>query len=754
MKKGDHLFLVDGSGYIFRAYHALPPLTRKSDGLPVGAVSGFCNMLWKLMQDARNTDVGVVPTHFAVIFDYSSKTFRNEMYTEYKANRSAPPEDLVLQFGLIRQATRAFSLPCIEMEGFEADDLIATYARLACEAGGDTTIVSSDKDLMQLVGPTVGMYDPMKDKQIGIPEVIEKWGVPPEKMIDLQALVGDSVDNVPGVPGIGPKTAAQLLETYGDLDALLARAGEIKQEKRRQTIIDNADSARISRELVRLKNDVPIAVGEKLDDFVLQPPDGPRLISFLKAMEFTTLTRRVAEASGTDAAEVEAAEVKVETKDVHGPDVGAGPSPLPSPRKDGARENADGGGPLAPSLRGEGKGEGQTTPANLAAARREGATAEIFDVNSYICIRDLQTLADWVAEAREAGVVAFDTETNSLDPMQAELVGFSLATRPGRAAYVPISHKAGAGDLLGGGLVDDQIGVREAIALIKPLMEDKSVLKIGQNLKYDMLVMNRHGVEITPYRRHHADVLCAGRRRELHPRHGPLSERWLGHKPIAFKEVTGGKPRSPSRRPATRPRTPTYAAALARAEAAPRRARPGIGLRDGWSGRWSRCSPHGARGISVDRQIPVAPVRRFRADRRALRGRGLRAAGERVQPRLAQAARRHPVRQDGPARRHQDQDRRSGRPAPAARGPRRRRATTLPRKIARLAPAHQAEGTYTDALPGYVNPRPTACTPPTRWPRPRPAACPPTSRTCRTSRSAPRRAARSAPPSSPTPGTS
>ena len=302
MKKGDHLFLVDGSGYIFRAYHALPPLNRKSDGLPTNAVLGFCNMVWKLMQDARNTDVGVVPSHFAVIFDYSSKTFRNELYADYKANRSAPPDDLIPQFGLIREATRAFSLPCIEMEGFEADDIIATYARLACEAGADTTIISSDKDLMQLVGPTVSMYDPMKDRQIGVAEVIEKWGVPPEKMIDLQAMTGDSVDNVPGVPGIGPKTAAQLLEQFGDLDTLLARAGEIKQEKRRQTIIDNADKARISRELVRLKNDVPLTDG--LDDLVLQQPDGPKLIAFLKTMEFTTLTRRVAEATGTDAAEI------------------------------------------------------------------------------------------------------------------------------------------------------------------------------------------------------------------------------------------------------------------------------------------------------------------------------------------------------------------------------------------------------------------------------------------------------------------
>jgi DNA polymerase-1 len=280
MKKGDHLFLVDGSGYIFRAYHALPPLTRKSDGLPVGAVSGFCNMLWKLLSEARDTSVGVTPTHFAVIFDYSSKTFRNELYPEYKANRSAPPEDLVPQFAVIREATRAFDLPCIEMEGFEADDLIATYARLAREAGADVTVISSDKDLMQLVGPQVSMYDSMKDRQIGVPEVIEKWGVPPEKMIDLQALTGDSVDNVPGIPGIGPKTAAQLIEEFGDLDTLLERASEIKQNKRRENIIEFADKARISRELVRLKDDVDVT---KNWTSWCSTQDGPKLIAFLKA---------------------------------------------------------------------------------------------------------------------------------------------------------------------------------------------------------------------------------------------------------------------------------------------------------------------------------------------------------------------------------------------------------------------------------------------------------------------------------------
>ena len=545
MKKGDHLFLVDGSGYIFRAYHALPPLSRKSDGLPVGAVSGFCNMLWKLLREARNTDAGVTPTHFAVIFDYSSKTFRNDLYPEYKANRSAPPEDLIPQFGLIREATRAFGLPCVEMEGFEADDLIATYCRLAREAGGDATIVSSDKDLMQLVGPTVGMYDPMKDKQIGIPEVIEKWGVPPEKMIELQALTGDSVDNVPGVPGIGPKTAAQLLEQFGTLDALLERAGEIKQEKRRQSIIDNADKARISRELVTLKTDVPVIEGERLEDFVLQPADGPKLIAFLKAMEFSSLTRRVAEATGTEAGEIEAAAVAVERADAaHGPDVGSGSGPSspagPSPREErGEGGSSNVGAPLSLSLRGEGKGGGQDSPSLLSALRAEAAVADKIDVNAYTCIRDLPTLQQWVEEAREAGIVAFDTETTSLDPMQAELCGFSLAIRPGHACYVPVGHKSGQDDLLGGGLVEGQIPVREALAAIKPLMEDPSVLKIAQNLKYDLVIMQRHGVDVAPYDDTMliSYVLDAG----TSGGHGmdALSEKWLGHKPIAFKDVAG-----------------------------------------------------------------------------------------------------------------------------------------------------------------------------------------------------------------------
>jgi len=526
MKKGDHLFLVDGSGYIFRAYHALPPLTRKSDGLPVGAVSGFCNMLWKLLQNARDTDVGVTPTHFAVIFDHSSKTFRNELYPEYKANRSAPPEDLVPQFGLIRQATRAFDLPCIEMEGFEADDLIATYARLAREAGGDTTIISSDKDLMQLVGPTVAMYDPMKDREIRVPEVIEKWGVAPEKMIDLQALTGDSVDNVPGVPGIGPKTAAQLLEEFGDLDTLLARASEIKQNKRRENLIEHAEMARISRELVRLREDAP--VGDGLDTLALNPPDGPKLIAFLKAMEFSSLTRRVAEATGAEAGEIEPAHLEVQTgADAHGPDLTVPTSGLDEPGAEGE---------IAPA--GEPRGDGALTPQMLADARAQAAMTDRIDRSAYVTITDMATLETWIEEAREAGVVGFDTETTSLDPMQAELCGFSLATAPGRAAYVPLAHKSGDGDLLGGGLVEGQIPEAEALSALKQLLEDRGVLKVAHNLKYDLVIMQRRGIDIAPYDdtlliSYVTDAGTGGQGMDA------LSERWLGHTPIAFKDVCG-----------------------------------------------------------------------------------------------------------------------------------------------------------------------------------------------------------------------
>src|SRR5262244_2419377 len=299
-KKGDHVFLVDGSSYIFRAYHALPPLNRKSDGLQVNAVLGFCNMLWKLMRDMKPEER---PTHLAVVFDRSERTFRSEMYSQYKANRTEPPDDLRPQFPLIREAVRAFELPCLEQGGFEADDLIATYVRQACDAGANATIVASDKDLMQLVTDCVVMYDTMKDRRIGIPEVIEKFGVPPDKMIEVQALIGDSTDNVPGVPGIGVKTAAQLIGEYGDLETLLARAGEIKQEKRRQALIDNAERARLSKKLVTL--DANVALEVPLAELAVHEPDYKRLIAFLKAMEFATLTRRVAEFSGVDAGEIE-----------------------------------------------------------------------------------------------------------------------------------------------------------------------------------------------------------------------------------------------------------------------------------------------------------------------------------------------------------------------------------------------------------------------------------------------------------------
>src|SRR3954465_15855940 len=300
LKKTDHVFLVDGSGYIFRAYHALPPLTRKSDGLQINAVLGFCNMLWKLLNEMKPEER---PTHLAVVFDKSEKTFRSEMYAEYKANRSAPPDDLIPQFAYIREAVRAFDLPCLEQAGFEADDLIATYVRQACDAGARATIVSSDKDLMQLITDCVIMYDTMKDKRIGIPEVLEKFGVPPDKVIEVQSLIGDSTDNVPGVPGIGVKTAAQLICEYGDLETLLARAGEIKQQKRRETLIDHAENARLSKKLVTLDDRGALVV--PLADLIVHEPDYKRLIGFLKAMEFNTLMRRVGEFAEMDVAQIE-----------------------------------------------------------------------------------------------------------------------------------------------------------------------------------------------------------------------------------------------------------------------------------------------------------------------------------------------------------------------------------------------------------------------------------------------------------------
>ncbi|WP_294644572.1 DNA polymerase I [uncultured Aureimonas sp.] len=516
MQKGDHLFLVDGSAYIFRAYHALPPLTRKSDGMPVGAVSGFCNMLWKLVEESRDTSVGVAPTHFAVIFDHSSTTFRNALYDGYKANRPAPPEDLRPQFGLIREAVRAFDLPCVERQGFEADDLIATYARLAREAGGDVTIVSSDKDLMQLVGPGVILYDQMKDKRLGPEEVKEKFGVYPEKMIDLQALVGDSSDNVPGIPGIGPKTAAELLETFGTLEALLERAGEIKQAKRRESILANAEQARLSKRLVTLDQNTPLDVA--LDDLFIHEPDGEKLVAFLKAMEFTTLTRRVAAKLGTDAADV--APAKVDAK-----------APARGPDLD----------PDAPA----GDTQLAMSPKALAAERLAAAASQPIDRSAYVTIRDAATLERWIARAYETGILAFDTETTSLDAMKADLVGLSFAVAPGEAAYVPIAHVGeGAGDLLSGDEAKEGVGAQiplgQVLDLLKPVLTDPAILKVGQNVKYDYLVMLRHGIALAPFDDTMliSYVLDASSSLEGHGM-DELSERLLGHKPISYRELVG-----------------------------------------------------------------------------------------------------------------------------------------------------------------------------------------------------------------------
>jgi DNA polymerase I len=539
LKKTDHVFLVDGSGYIFRAYHALPPLTRKSDGLQVNAVLGFCNMLWKLLRDMKAEDK---PTHLAVVFDKSEKTFRTELYPEYKAHRPDPPDDLIPQFGLIRHAVRAFDIPSLEQAGFEADDLIATYAREACEVGARCSIVSSDKDLMQLVNDCVMLYDTMKDKKIGRDEVIEKFGVPPEKVIEVQALIGDSTDNVPGVPGIGVKTAAQLITEYGDLETLLKRAGEIKQDKRRQTLIDNAEKARLSKTLVTLdqhvKLDVPIA------DLAVHEPDHKRLIAFLKAMEFNTLTRRVGEF-----AEIEVGEIEPDSS-LRGGAVSAVMAEKPSSQDEAQGKKPQGGNgqsSSAPAAPKNANGAPLGTPAALAASRGEAARNDKVDRSKYETVRTLDRLKHWVARASELGVVAFDTETSSLDPMVAELCGFSLSVAPNEACYVPLIHKlpgeAGGTGLFATGLEPNQIAERDALKLLKPLLEDRGVLKIAQNLKFDLQIFAQRGINVNS-----CDdtmlmsyVLDAGR-----SSHGmdPLAERFLNHRTIHFEDVAGsGKSR-------------------------------------------------------------------------------------------------------------------------------------------------------------------------------------------------------------------
>jgi DNA polymerase-1 len=492
------LFLVDGSAYLFRAYHALPPLTRKSDGLPVGAVQGFCNMLWKLMRDMQ----GDAPTHLAVIWDHSEKTFRNKLYDQYKAHRPPAPEDLIPQFPLVRDATRAFGVPAIELPGYEADDLIAAYACAARDAGGEAVIVSSDKDLMQLVGDNVSMFDPMKGVRIGRNEVFEKFGVYPEQVVDVQSLCGDSVDNVPGAPGIGIKTAAQLITEYGDLDTLLARAGEIKQPKRRETLINFADQIRLSKALVTLDCNTPLP--EPLEDLVVREPDKALLAAFLDEMEFRTLARRVGD--GNAAAAPRTLEARPSDKAVTAP----------------------------------------VTSVSYASAAARAAANPVaepvaIDTSAYVCVRDLATLQAWIDKARAKGVVAFDTETDALSSANAGLCGVSLAIAPGEACYIPVGHEEQAQD---GGLMFEaparleQISEADALAALKPLLEDPAVLKVAQNAKYDIAVMARRGIAVAPIDDTMliSYVLEAG----LHG-HGmdELSELWLGHKPIPFKEVAG-----------------------------------------------------------------------------------------------------------------------------------------------------------------------------------------------------------------------
>jgi len=460
-----HVFLIDGSGFIFRAFHGLPPMTR-ADGTPVNAVFGFTKMLMKLIND---TDAD----HIAVIFDRARKTFRSDIYPEYKANRDAPPEELIPQFQLVREATRALNVPAVDMDGYEADDLIATYARQAAEQDAEVTIVSSDKDLMQLVDGRITMMDAMKNRIIRVPEVIEKFGVGPDRVIDVQALAGDASDNVPGVQGIGVKTAALLINEYGDLDTLLKRAGEIKQPKRRQNLLEQADMARISRQLVTLKDDVPVE--HDLSSFAIREPDPQTLLNFLDEQGFRSLKTTVA-------AKLESANGVPETN-----------------------------------------------------------SAE----KNYSLVQTIDDLNMWIRDAEQAGIVAIDTETTSLDALTAELVGVSMCITPGRACYIPLAHKnnaeQGTLDLLDAPVETDQpqqIAMDGALSALKPLLENPGVLKVGQNLKYDMHVLARYGLDIVSF----DDTMLLSYVLEggLHG-HGmdELARLKLGRDTIKFKDVVG-----------------------------------------------------------------------------------------------------------------------------------------------------------------------------------------------------------------------
>ena len=513
LKPGDHVYLIDGSTYIFRAYFAMFKAAQargrsftRSDGTPVGAVMTFCNMLWKILREGVD---GGKPTHVAVVFDHSAESFRNEIYDQYKANRDAPPDELVPQFPLIRDAVRAFGLKPIEQRGYEADDLIATYAKQAVAAGATAIIVSGDKDLMQVIGPGIVMYDPMpgNERYIGPDEVKAKFGVPPEKVVDVQALSGDSTDNVPGVPGIGIKTAGQLIQEFGDLDTLLANAGTIKQQMRRERLLQYADQARLSRELVRLKDDLEVET--PLAETCLAKLDPHPLLAFMRMMEFTTLTKRVATVFGVDMPEMTA------------------PQPVKDERS-------------APAARDEAGEETRALSMAVAAAVEEKVRIRAIPIeyDKYETVTTLDRLKALIAEARDVGHVCLDTETTALDALKAELVGFAMSVMPGTGCYVPLAHRMGDRLNFEGATLREQISFDEGMALLKGLLEDPGVLKIGQNTKYDIMVLRRYGIEMAP-----VDdtlllsyVLDAGI-----GAHGmdELSQRHLGHKPIAFKDVAG-----------------------------------------------------------------------------------------------------------------------------------------------------------------------------------------------------------------------
>jgi DNA polymerase-1 len=551
LKKGDHVFLIDGSSFIFRAYFAMFKAAQsrgrsftRSDGTPTGAVLTFCNMLWKLLREGLN---GVMPTHFAVVFDYSGTSFRNEIYTDYKGHRPEPPDELVPQFPLMRDAVRAFSLIPIEQEGFEADDLIATYARVALEAGADVSMIAGDKDLMQLVRPGVMKFDPMpgNERRIDADAVVQKFGVPPEKVAEVQALIGDPTDNVPGVPGIGVKTAAQLISEYGDLETLLARTSEIKQEKRRQSLIDFAEQARMSKRLVLLDDHVDLKI--QLENLPVDGRDPRKLIAFLKAMEFSTLTKRVGEATGIDPNAIDpdpllsAGHAAAIPFDV-APAAPAGEA-IEAPKTEAPTTTARQLSLALPQTAAErrrsqaGRSE-PTTPLDLVRQRMAEISASKIDRTAYQTIREAGVLGRWIERAMDKGVVAVELVTTSADPMVAEVTGVSLAIGPGEAAYVPIRHRD-ANDLLsGGGLAAGQVPDEEALALLKPLLESAGVLKIGHDLKHDSLVLDRLGIAL----RSVDDVMLmsyvldAGR-----SGHGlgELSGRHLGHTMLEKAELTG-----------------------------------------------------------------------------------------------------------------------------------------------------------------------------------------------------------------------